>query len=89
MAVEEEVGGVESDVVARHVPDTLVLTGLTPRILDEIVGLTLFVKCLAVDEHHMVIGEAPVVPLLLTRLLCGRYIISSTASKINDRIVFI
>ena len=44
MAVEEEVGGVEGDVVARHVPDTLVLTGLTPRILDEIVGLTLFVK---------------------------------------------
>ena len=69
MPVEEEVGGVESDVVARHVPDTLVLTGLTPRILDEIVGLTLFVKCLAVDEHHMVIGEAPVVPLFLTKLL--------------------
>ena len=45
MPVEEKVSGVESDVVARHVPDTLVLTGLTPRILDEIVGLTLFVKC--------------------------------------------
>ena len=69
MPVEEEVGGVEGDVVARHVPDTLVLTGITPGILDEIIGFALLVKCLAVDEHHMVIGEAPVVPLFLTKLL--------------------
>ena len=69
MAVQKEVGRVQLDVVARHIPDALVLAALAPRVLHHVVGLALLVDGLAVDEHHVVVGEAPVVPLLLTKLL--------------------
>ena len=38
MAVQEEVGRVQLDVVARHIPNALVLAALTPRVLHHVVG---------------------------------------------------
>jgi len=71
-AVEEDVGGVEGHVVARHVPDALVEAALAPGVLHQIIRLALFVDGLAVDQHHVVVSESPVVPLLLSQLLRGR-----------------
>ena len=65
MAVEEDVGGVEGHVVPGHVPDAFVGAAFTPGIFYQVEWLSVFVYGFAVDEHHVVIGEAPVVPLLL------------------------
>ena len=75
IAIQEDVGGVEGDVVARHVPDATILTAVAPRILDHIVWATLLVSGLAIDKHHVVVSESPVVPLLLAKLLGGLYAI--------------
>ena len=58
MAVEEDVCGVECHIVARHIPCTLVMPTLAPRVLHHIVWLAMLIDSLAVDEHHMVVSKA-------------------------------
>ena len=38
--VQEEVGRVQLDVVARHIPDAFVLAALAPRVLHHVVGFS-------------------------------------------------
>ena len=71
VAVQEDVGGVKGDVVAGHVPGAGVESGFAPCVLYQIVGIAVLVDGFAVDEHHVVEGECPVVPLLLAEFLGG------------------
>lgn len=64
------VHGVSCNKVLGHVPDTLVVTSLTPWILYHIILLTILVFSNTEDKHTMIISKLPVVKALLTLLLC-------------------
>ena len=67
------------DVVLRHVPCALVLTGFAPRVLYHVVLLAVLVLSDTVDEHTVVISESPVVILFLALLLCRSHLRSVDA----------
>ena len=72
LTVEVDVSGIQDHIVAGHVPDALIGTALLPPgVLDQVIRLPCLVHGLAIDEHDVVVGELPVVPLLLPELLCG------------------
>ena len=65
MAVEELVGGVQGDICARHIPNTVVLPTPSPGVLYHVVRMSLFIYSLAVDKHDVIIGKLPIIPLFL------------------------
>ena len=79
VTIEEKVCCVQLYVVTRHVPNAFIVATLAPRILYHIVGLAAFINRFTVDEHHMVVGEAPIFPLLLTHFLCGCHVPDAVA----------
>lgn len=65
LAVQEQICGIQRHIVARHIPRSLIIAACPPGILHHVVWFPIFVKSLAIDEHNMVVGEAPVVKLFL------------------------
>lgn len=71
LAVKENVGGIQGDIVPGYIPDSQVLTAAPPGVLNKVIGHAVLVNGLAEDEHNVVISELPAVPLGLAKFLAG------------------
>ena len=68
--VNHEVHNLVSAESLCHIPDSLVVAILTPRVLDHVVLLAVLVFCQTEEVHTVVVCCLPVVESLLTHLLC-------------------
>ena len=67
--VYEEIHCLANDEVFRHVPNSLVIAGHTPRVLYHVVFSICLVLRNTENHHAVVVGKCPVVELVLTLFL--------------------